>query len=361
MTSKAFDNATDANRQQGGRRNLIINGAMQVAQRGTSFTGVTGSSYQLDRFKWETNTEDTATIEQSTDAPNGFANSYKLTITTAETTIDSGEYASISQYMEGLNVQQLKYGASGAENITCSFWVKCSETGTATVALYQDDANQYISQSYTIDSANTWEYKTVTFVGNTGTAINNDNTIGLRLQFNVAGGSNYTGGSSNVWGTSANFQSGQTINLIETVNSTFQITGVQLEVGTVATPFEHRSFGEELALCQRYFQKINGNEADYVLGHGHEYDSGTLRIIVHLGVEMRSQVSLVEDSSSQEYRFNGNVGNFNTSGASIALDNNGSRTLSFRISGFSTSITENTQGAVKINSGGTYIACESEL
>jgi len=242
--------------QIGGRRNLIINGAMQVAQRGTSFTGVTGSSYHLDRFKWETNTEDTATIEQSTDSPDGFATSYKLTITTAESTIDNSEYASISQYMEGLNVQQLKYGTSSAEQITCSFWVKCSETGTATVALYQDDANQYISQPYTVDSADTWEYKTLTFVGNTATAINNDNTIGLRLQFNVAGGSNYTGGSSNVWGTSANFQSGQTINLIETVNSTFQITGVQLEVGSVATPFEHRSYGEELALCQRYYTVI---------------------------------------------------------------------------------------------------------
>ena len=240
-----------------GRRNLIINGAMQVAQRGTSATGQTASGYYVcDRFRSATSAEQTETHEQSTDAPDGFSSSYKVTITTADASIETNDYATIAQIIEAQNLQHLQYGTSDAKQLTVSFWVKSSATGTCAVAIYNYDSNSYISNSYTISSANTWEYKTLTFDGDISGILNNDNGAGLEVYFIYSAGSYYTSGTSNTWGTSTNFAVGQTVNLVSTLNATFQITGVQLEVGSVATPFEHRSYGEELALCQRYYQEF---------------------------------------------------------------------------------------------------------
>jgi len=239
-----------------GRRNLIINGAMQVAQRGTSETGVTASGYYtVDRWLYSTGGEETVTIEQSTDAPSGFGLSYKTTITTADGTLDSSDYATINQRIEGQNLQGIAKGTSDAKPLTVSFWVKGSATGTYICELYDGDNTRQVSASYTIDSANTWEYKTITFPADTSGSFDNDSNASLYVQFVLAGGSSFTSGTLNTsWAssTNANRWVGQT-NLIGTLNATFQITGVQLEVGSVATPFEHRSYGEELALCQRYF------------------------------------------------------------------------------------------------------------
>ena len=255
------------NSQIGGRRNLIINGAMQVAQRGTSTTGVTsGGYYGIDRFRLTTTAEQTETHAQVSDAPSGFTSSYKVTVTTADSSIDASDFAAIQQKIEAQDLQHLKFGTSDAEKLTVSFYVKASATGTFAVGMTQDDADSgtsEISQNYTISSADTWEYKTLTFNGNTSDAIDNNNGSGLQLNFFYTAGSDLTSGTLNSYGDNAHRAIGHTANLVGTLNATFQITGVQLEVGEQATPFEHRSFGDELALCQRYFQKYSDNGSNH--------------------------------------------------------------------------------------------------
>ena len=237
-------------------RNLIINGAMQVAQRGTSTTGITATGYYTsDRWRLEGNTDATFTMENVSDSPDGFSNSTKVTVTTADTSVGSTQYHVVAQRIEAQNLQQLKYGTSSAENLTVSFWVKSSTTDTFVITLEHGETNLYISKQFTIGSANTWEYKTLTFVGDTSLAINNDNGIGLHFYLMLAAGSSYNTGPSSTWTTVSALGGGIDNTWIGTTNATVQITGVQLEVGDTATPFEHRSYGDELARCQRYFAK----------------------------------------------------------------------------------------------------------
>ena len=243
-----------------GRRNLVINGAMQVAQRGTSFTGVGNgdNGYKLDRFKFAESGEPNGefTITQASDGPNGFANSMKLDCTTAETSLAGNEMIRIIQGNEGQNLQHLKKGTSDAESLTLSFYVKSNLTGTAVVGLYDNDNGRYNARAYTIDSANTWERKVLTFQGDTTGTLTNDNGLSMEVWFYLQAGGNKTSGTlpSN-WEAlvEANSAPGQTINIASSTDNEFFITGIQMEVGSQATPFEHRSYGEELALCQRYF------------------------------------------------------------------------------------------------------------
>jgi hypothetical protein len=240
-----------------GRRNLIINGAMNVAQRGTSETGVTTSGYYtVDRWKMNGN-NGTWTVGQDTSTPNGFANSYKMTLTATEA-IGSTSYMSLEQKMEGINLQSLAYGSSAAKDIILSFWVKSNITGNYCVNTYQDDGSSNYPETYTINTADTWEHKTIKYDGNTATSLDNDVNSSLRVIFFLVAASELSSGStgSRVAYSADTYAAGQSAQ-IDAVNDYWQITGVQLEVGTVATEFEHRSFGEELALCQRYYYKTN--------------------------------------------------------------------------------------------------------
>ena len=242
-------------------RNLIINGAMQVAQRGT-VTGLTSGNYGgPDRIKTQPSGLGTWTVEKSTDAPDGFSNSYKLTCTTADSSPAAGDYIQIRFITEGQNVQQLDYGSSGALATTISFYVKSSKTGTFTYVLRTFDSGagtRLFSKNVTISSANTWEYKTVTAPGDASGAINNDNTMGLDAAFWLNAGSSFSGGSEQTtWANQNNVDKYLgTIDLGNATGETFQITGVQLEVGEQATPFEHRSFHDELRRCKRYFERF---------------------------------------------------------------------------------------------------------
>jgi len=256
-----------------GRRNLIINGAMQVWQRGTSFTEVDGVAYHTDRFESYISSTATgeSTISESTDSPDGFGNSYKIEVTTADSSLASGAEYGLYQYFEGQNLQGLKKGTSDAKSLTASFWVKSSLTGTFIVELMDNDnSNRHINKSYTINTANTWEYKTITFEGDTTGTLDNDNNNSFHINWWLGGGSNFTGGTLQTsWGTltQANRAAGQT-NVYGTDGATWQLTGVQLEVGEIATPFEHRSYGEELALCQRYFERVGGDANYAQIGMG---------------------------------------------------------------------------------------------
>jgi len=275
-----------------GRRNIIINGAMQVAQRGTSASSVTASQYLCDRWEYETIGEETVTISQTTDVPSGFSNSFKVEITTADSDVIASDYAVVKQVIEAQNLQHLKYGSSDAETITLSV------TGTYSVGLEHGETASYYSQTYSISSANTWEKKTVTLTGNTATAINNDNGAGLHVNFALSAGTSYTTGSNGVWGTATNWFANHAVNVIGTANATFFITGVQLEVGEQATPFEHRSYGEELALCQRYYHRISrGSGASSPVSVG--FHTGTQhRGLVHFTTAMRSSPTVDKSSLS---------------------------------------------------------------
>jgi len=243
-----------------GRRNILINGDMRIAQRATSVTGKTASGYYtVDRWRNTISGLGTWSFSQSTDTPTGqgFGYSLKLDCTTADGSPATGDYFILTQLLEGQDLQRLKKGTSNAESVTVSFWVKSTKTGTYILEFEDADNTRSISQSYTVDSASTWEKKTLTFAGDTTGAFTNDNNTSLVVNFWYGAGTDYTSGTLNTsWGsrTAANIAPGLT-NLGDNTANELYITGVQLEVGSTASDFEHKPFGEELVLCQRYFQK----------------------------------------------------------------------------------------------------------
>ena len=272
-------NEAGLNINQYGNRNLIINGAMQVSQRGDS-TGVsTQAYYGPDRYSLGINGRDqfVLTISTTSDAPDGYSNAYKIQTTTAETSITDTEYLMVRQIIEAQNLQHLAYGTSDAKQLTASFWVKSSVAATYAVFLYQYDGNRNIGSTYTINSANTWEYKTVTFAGDTGGTINDDNGHGMYLAFMIAVGPDMSDTDNTSWGSYTGgrlgFGHSTAANaVVTTTNATWQLTGVQLEVGDTATDFEHRTFADELARCLRYYEKLggsgaNGNYAGLAVGY----------------------------------------------------------------------------------------------
>ena len=244
---------------QFGRRNLIINGAMQVAQRGTSFNLSSADTYTLDRFQYnEMSTYAGAvTVSQDTSAPSGFASSLKVLVTTA-TSVSGAQGITIRQKVEAQDLQQLAYGTADAKQAVMSFWVKSNVTGTYVVGFNQEDAGRDFTGVYTIDTADTWEYKSFVIPADTSGGIDNNNGVGFEINWVLSSGTDYTSGTlQTTWQDRVltDRYAGQTADVAGTLNNYWQITGVQLEVGTVATPFEHRSYGEELVLCQRYYEK----------------------------------------------------------------------------------------------------------
>ena len=242
-------------------RNLIINGAMQVAQRGTQVTGVTASGYRTcDRFEFAPISLGTWTVDQDTNAPDGFSNSFKVTCTTADASPAANDQCFILYGIEAQDLQSLGFGTSGAKATTLSFWVRSNKTGNASIALLQrDNSAKLVSFQYSISSADTWEHKTISIPADTAGVINNDNGEGLQIEWWLNSGSNKTGGSHQAaWSTydEAN-RNVSNLGVGGATSDYFQITGVQLEVGEVATPFEHRSYADELRRCQRYFYAHN--------------------------------------------------------------------------------------------------------
>jgi hypothetical protein len=244
-----------------GRRNLIINGAMQMAQRGTSETSTAISNYLVDRFRSTNSATRSLTYSQESDAPDGFANSLKIKVASTFTT-GATDLLGIGQLFEGQNLQHLKKGTSGALPVTLSFYVKSNLTGNVVVELLdRDSAFRHIEALVNISSANTWEYKTVTFAGDTLGALDDDNASSFDFHIYFGAGSNFTSGTlatswaSYVDGNRAVGLSLNSNNFGSSTDNFISITGVQLEVGSVATEFEHRSYGEELQFCQRYFYK----------------------------------------------------------------------------------------------------------
>jgi len=243
-----------------GRRRLNINGAFNVWQRGTSFSSASTLAYHADRYQsYNSNTATgVATISKSTDAPSGFGSSYKLEVTTADTSLAIAAEYGLYHYLEGQDLQGIQKGTPDALPLTVSFWVKSSLTGKFVVELMDNDnSNRHCNKPYYVNSANTWEYKTITFPPDTTGVFGNDNGNSFHFNFWLGGGTNYSGSSlQENWGAlNQSARADGQVNVYGTNGATWQVTGVQLELGKVATPFEHRSYGEELALCQRYYWK----------------------------------------------------------------------------------------------------------
>ena len=245
-------------------RNIIINGDMSIAQRGTSESGITTSGYYtVDRFNMPINTMGTFTVSQSTDTPSGqgFSTSSKYDCTTADASPASGDFIRFEQYVEAQNLQYLKFGTANAQSLTLSFWVKSTKTGTYIAELRNFDGGRTICNSYTINASNTWEKKTITVSGDTdgSGSFNNDNGLGLACIFWLGVGSDFNSGTlATDWEatTSANRAVGQ-VNLADSTANEWYITGVQLEAGTSASDFEFLPNDINKNRCYRYFQKLS--------------------------------------------------------------------------------------------------------
>lgn len=276
-SSLAFDSGTFS------FRNRIINGAMEISQRGTSFASVATNTYTLDRYAWFQTGTMAVTITQSTDVPNNtFQNSLRVDVTTADTSIAAGDFALINQRIEGYNVRDLV-----GQTFTLSFWVKSPKTGVHCIGFSNAGLNRSYIIEYTVSVANTWEYKTVTVNGGLITAgtWNWTNQVGLNVIFSLAAGSTFqtTAGSWQV----GDFQAtSNQVNCMDNVNNDFFLTGVQLELGPVATPFERRPYGLEFSLCQRYFQQTNDMGAGKRVWNNTGGTQG-MQVSVDFPVEMR--------------------------------------------------------------------------
>jgi len=301
--SITFGDGTIVSSGSQGFKNKIINGHMMIDQRnaGAALTySASEAVYNVDRWQAgaigggtfttrQMNSANTsASNYESSSAPTGFVNSLKITVGTADTSLAAADRYSIYQYIEGNNVADLDFGIATAKSVTVSFWTKSSVVGTYGVYLMNGSYNRGIPSTFTINVANTWEYKTITFAGDiTGTWFK-DNRFGLALGVSFAMGTTYQG-TANTWTDSAVFTTSSQTNFMATSGNTFYITGVQLEKGTTASTFEFRSIQKELILCQRYYYKQSGASQYIRIGTGFvgAGSTTTLYAMVNFPVTMR--------------------------------------------------------------------------
>ena len=283
-------NITSVNGGQLSNRRLNINGAMRVAQRGT-VTGITSSQYAgPDRYRFANNGHGTYTISQDSSAPtgSGFSNSLKIDCTTADTSLAANANNNISYRMEGQDCQLIRKGTSDAKQLALQFWVKSNKTGNYAFQLKDGDNIRSFTTTYTISSADTWEQKKIIIPADTTGVLGDDNGDSLLFTFWLSAGSDFTSGSASTsWygNVSANLAYGHNVNIADSTSNTWYMTGFQVEIGNVHTDFEHRSFGQEMQLCKRYYQLNQGNT-------GYAYGSTAFRAVISGTVEMRAAPSI---------------------------------------------------------------------
>jgi len=353
-----------------GRRNLIINGSMAVAQRATSVSNqnmVTQASPVCDRWRLRAINLDQATfdISQVTDAPKGVCTkSIKIDVNTAETALAADEIFWIAQTIEAQNCSDLGFGDSGASDLTISFYVKSNVVGKYAVYLYTQDPNRYISRTYTIDTAGQWERKVIHIPGDTGgSAIDHDNGIGIKIYWWQIAGSDYTSYDSTKWSAYGNsgIAYGHEVNMASSTSNYWQLTGVQVERGSNATEFENRSFGEELALCQRYFVRMNGSTG------GISTNDGALATLanwvdtaaygpIFMPVEMRTPPAL-GGYSQLKYYSAGQT--FTPTGNEVVFSGAANDRVEIRINSM-TNMTQGNAGWLRVDNTNGYIDFNSE-
>ena len=238
-------------------RNLIINSEHKVSQRGTSFAALANNAYSTDRCLYYEIGDSVITGSQATDVPTGnFKNSLKADVTTADASVAAGDLSCFLQKIEGLNCSALGWGTAQAKSVTLSFWVKSPKTGTHSIALKNSAGDRSYVAEYTISSANTWEQQSITVAGDTSGTWLTTTGIGLQVVICLMAGTDFTK-SAGSWGAGNDYGSDNQVNCVDNTSNDFYFTGVQLEIGSAATPFEHESYAETLLKCQRYFTKIS--------------------------------------------------------------------------------------------------------
>jgi hypothetical protein len=279
-----------------GFRNRIINGDMRIAQRGTgAFTG--SGDFPVDRFVVVNSTDGAFSAQQDSSAPPGFVNSVKITTTTADATLATTQALLFRQPIEGTNVADFGWGTANAQTVTLSFWVRSSLTGTFGGSLRNSANNRSYAFAYSISLADTWEYKTVTIPGDTTGTWLTTTGEGVMVTFGLGVGPDRSG-TAGAW-AGANYHAPTgAVSVIGTLNATFYITGVQLEAGSVATPFERRPYGTELALCQRYYCRLQGASGSIRLGSAYNATAANGTAFISFPMTMRISPTALEQSGT---------------------------------------------------------------
>ena len=248
-------------------RNLIINGNMTIDQRNAGAAVTTNAAFPVDRYKIQYSMDGAVSAQQDTSTPAGFVNSTKLTVTTADASLGTNQFFLFRHFIEGTNTADLGFGTANAKTVTLSFWVRSSLTGTFGGSMTNSAGDRSYPFTYSISAADTWEYKTVTVAGDTTGTWLTTTGVGLRINWSMGAGTDFLAAAGSWTGAEKLGATGQT-NVLGTLNATWYITGVQLEVGTTATDFENLQYTTQLQLCQRYYQEYG--EA-YLIGG---YQSG---------------------------------------------------------------------------------------
>ena len=282
-----------------GFRNRIINGDMRIDQRNAGAAVTANTEYPVDRFTVAHSTDGAFSAQQDSSAPTGFVNSIKYTTTTADGTLTGTQRLGCVQRIEGTNIADLAWGTANAKTVTLSFWVRSSLTGTFGGTFKNSANDRSYPFTYTISAADTWEYKNVTVAGDTSGTWLTTTGAGIRLEFGLGCGPDGSG-TAGAWAGANYFSATGATSVIGTLNATWYITGVQLEVGSVATPFERRPYGAELALCQRYFYMLC-NGASQTIPTGSYYSATLVATTVQLPIEMRTSPSIYQVSGTNYF------------------------------------------------------------
>ena len=360
--------------QIGGRRNMVINGAMTISQRGTTFNSVATSNVTIDRFRWEqggTSAVSAWNVTQKSNAARdiGFEYSLKVEVATVDSSLASNHYSQFKYLIEAQDIiKQASYGLSTAKKMTLSFYVKSSVTGTFPLALNDGSGSRSNPHVYTINSANTWEKKVITFVGDTGGNWQSqaNNGAGFGIRWGLAVGSGYFGTADGAWAADssyANLYASYSNSLVTTQGATWELTGVQLEVGSQATPFEHRNHQEELHLCKRYYQRYpesptadNYNCVPSAIMACN--NTTTAYYCPTLNPTMRTSPTF---SSSGNFRMNGTSSVNNVAVTAIGVYHNGAATP-FQYASVASGLTAGQAVALSVNNDATaYIAYDAEV
>lgn len=298
-------------------KNLLYNGACQIAQRSTSVASITTDGYYTaDRWKtlfvngvgtW------TQTIENDAPTGSGFQKSLKMLCTTAKSVVTT-DLLGVTQQLEGQDLQRIAKGTASAQQLTLSFWVKSNVTGTYIAYLYDDTNARHVAASYTISASATWERKTVTFPADTTGAFANTNASALYVFFHLAAGASLQSGTlATSWAsyTAANRAVGQ-VNVAAATNNYWQVTGMQLEIGAVATSFEFKSYGQELRECQRYYYRMTPGSTYYRYAIGSSENASSFNVVVPHPVTMRVGPTSIQTTGTASDYIIYEAGNFRT-------------------------------------------------
>ncbi len=346
-------------------RNLIINGSQIIDQRnsGSAITVSPNTSvYTTDRFTIFEATNGVVSAQQSTTAPDGFTKSLKIDCTTIDSTIATLQRLIVTTKIEGNNIAHLGFGSSAAKNVVLSFYVKSNLTGSFSGAISNSANNRVYIYSYTINSANTWERKTIPIVGDTTGTWLTTNGIGLNITWALALGATY-GGTAGAWGTVDKNGATNQVNFLSSTDNEWLITGAQLEVDNgsgVATDFEHRSFAEELTLCQRYYYSLKPATSAY-FGAGFSYNSNVFICHIDFPVIMRANVTALEQTgTAAHYKVirNGTTSTCSSVPTFLGDPNNTSQSVAFNFNG---SLTQGEGGLGRSGNASAFLGFSAEL